>query len=94
MKALWNKQVQQTETKSGKMDQTWEGGADIQHKQCHRETENCGKKGFRRGAEEHVTDRQVWEEHQRQSMESVSSANGWSHAGIQNSHFFWPGILH
>lgn len=88
MKSLWNKQVQQTETKSSKKDQKWEGGSKVQQKQFHRETENCEKKGFRRGAQERMTDRQVWEEHKRQSLESVSSANGWLHAGIQNSHFF------
>ena len=40
----------------------------------------------------------IWERYNRQSMENVSSANGWlkgGYAGIMNGGiFFYPGILH
>lgn len=90
MKALQNTQIRQTEN-SRKVQN---GEVSVKQKQCHKEAANCGKRRFHRGAQAHVSDRQVWEEHQRQSMESVSGANGWMHAGIQDSHFFYPSILH
>lgn len=94
MKALWNQQVQQAEAKCSKKDQKWMEDAGTQQKQYDQEAENHRKRRSRRGVQENVTDRQVWEEHQRRSMEIVSSANGWMHTGTQKSQFFYPSILH
>ncbi len=72
----------------------WVEDAGTQQKQYDQETENYRKRRSRRGVQENVTDRQVWEEYQRQSMESVSSANCWMHAGTQKVQIFYPSILH
>ncbi len=45
-----------------------------------------------------TTGQQAWDSCHRQSVESISSANGWAkggYAGIrQENDFFCPGILH
>lgn len=51
-------------------------------------------KQVQQAEEKSIKKDQTWEEHQRQSMENVSNANGWMHYGIQNPHFFYSSILH
>ncbi len=95
MKSFGNKQVQQAGSSgSGKRDLRWEDGTKLQQKQYHQNIGNGEKKPLRREVQGSVDGRQMWEECKRRSAESVSSANGWLHTGVQKSPFFYTSILH